>query len=98
MFKQIALVAAAAALISGGAGPAHAFFTECTAVKNVQALDRPQGIVIGRFAEIKTGEKLAVRDTYQDWAFVLRYDLGREQYGWVRQTTLDMCTKRDGTP
>jgi hypothetical protein len=97
----LASVAAAGVLALGAtvASPAFAFFTECTATKNIEMLDRPQGMTMGRWLPIEKGQKVAVRDTYQDWYFVLHYTNGdRGEYGWVQRATLTNCQKQDGTP
>jgi hypothetical protein len=40
------------------AHPAFAFYTECTATKDVDGLNRPQGNIIGRWSPVKKGERL----------------------------------------
>jgi hypothetical protein len=95
--RAIILAAAIAGISS--ITPAYAFFTECTATKDVEMVDRPQGGTIGRWSPIKKGEKVAIRDTYQDWSFVLHFVYGnKEQYGWVQNATLANCRRQEGTP
>lgn len=92
------LLLAAAALVTF-ATPLHAFYTECTVTKDIETMDRPHGITMGRWSPLKKGGKVAVRDTYQDWVFVLHFsDDGHEEYGWVPRNVLDNCKSQEGTP
>jgi hypothetical protein len=98
LFMKKQLLLAAAALVSF-ATPSHAFYTECTVKKDIEAMDRPHGITMGRWSPLKKGEKVAVRDTYQDWVFVLHFpDGGQGEYGWVPRNILDNCKSQEGTP
>jgi hypothetical protein len=76
MSKSLLASVAAAGVLALGAtvtSRALAFFTECTATKNKEIVDRPQGMTMGRWSPIEKGQKVSVRDTYQDWYFVLHY-------------------------
>ncbi|WP_316194491.1 hypothetical protein [Bradyrhizobium sp. SZCCHNRI3052] len=91
MSKMMLLLAAAAALT---ASPASAFYTECTAIKEIELLNRPDGRTDPRFEPVAKGDKVAFRDEYQGWWFVIHDGT----YGWVQKSDLTKCKKMDGTP
>jgi hypothetical protein len=91
------MTTAALALLTTGA---QAFWTECTVNKEIDAVDRPHGENGSpRWETLAKGTKIALRDTYQDWAFVShRRDEGNEEYGWVPRGILSNCKPQEGTP
>jgi hypothetical protein len=78
--------------------PAQASFTECTVKKGIDILNRPDGHLEGRFTPLEKGEKVAIRDTYQDWVFVLHFVTDHNEYGWIKRNSVDSCKAMDGTP
>ena len=93
--KTLVAVIASALLVS----PSYAFFTECTATQNMHGTNRPGGkIYMPRWSPIAKGSKIAVMDTYRDWAFVLQHVDDHEEYKWVPRASLMNCHGEDGTP
>jgi hypothetical protein len=81
---------------------ANAFYTECTVTKETPLANRPNGSSDPRFSVVRKGDKVAFRDRYEDWWFVLHHINGDEnstgEYGWIHKSVLTDCQKRDGTP
>jgi hypothetical protein len=61
-------------------------------------LNRPGGSTVGRWTPLERDAKVAIRDTYQDWVFVLHWVDDQQQYGWVLRNALDKCRVQEGTP
>jgi hypothetical protein len=80
------------------ATPAHAFYTECTVQADTQPVNRPGGNTEPRWSPLEKGDKVAIRDTYQDWVFVYRYQDESAHYYWVRRNVLRNCREQEGTP
>jgi hypothetical protein len=82
---------------------AHAFYTECTVTKEMHLANRPNGSSDPRFGIIKKGDKVAFRDKYKDWWFVLHYNYDGKilvdvNYGWIPRSVLTDCQQQEGTP
>ena len=89
------LAAAAFLLLSTAADAAH---TQCTALKELDRLNRPDGdqAVRGSTA-IEKGERVAFLDSHGDWWFV--WSANKEwAAGWVPRNALGSCRKVEGTP
>ncbi|NOJ39072.1 hypothetical protein [Bradyrhizobium australiense] len=93
------LLLAAAALIALPVA-SHAAYTECTVPKETELANRPGGQTEPRWLPIEKGQKVAIRDTYRDWVFVVHFgkDSGESVYGWVQRSDLANCRAREGTP
>jgi len=70
---RVILATIAAAAIAGFTltSLARAFYTECTVIKDTQLSIRPDGPTEPRYAPINEGDKVAFRNRYQKWWFVL---------------------------
>jgi hypothetical protein len=96
----IAILLATAALSS----PTHAIYTECTLQNDIDAATRPNGFTVPRWKMLEKGEKVAIRETHQNWVFVHRWIQGgrggggHAEYGWVPRNTLLNYQAREGTP
>lgn len=91
------IVTGAAALAAMAASsPAMAFYTECTVAQDTLLSIRPDGPTEPRYAPVSKGDKVAFRGRYEGWWFVLHGD--HPDYGWLRQSVLIDCQKREGTP
>ena len=76
-----------------------AFYTECTVTKDTQLSIRPNGPTEPRYATVNKGDKVAFRDRYQGWWFVLHYSgQSSVDYGWLPENVLTNCQKQEGTP
>jgi hypothetical protein len=80
------------------ATPAMAFYTECTVTRDMDLATRPNGPYEPRYRLINKGDKVAYRQKYQGWWFVLHAKDGAVDYGWVPQNVLSNCTAQEGTP
>ena len=78
--------------------PASAFYTECTVTKDTELANRPGGQTEPRYMSVNKGDKVAFRDKYQDWWFVMHAKDGSTDYGWLPENVLTKCKKMDGTP
>jgi hypothetical protein len=78
--------------------PALAFYTECSATKDMGLATRPDGPTEPRYQRIEKGDKLAFRNSYKDWWFVLPYKGDTTEYGWVPRNALTDCQRQEGTP
>jgi hypothetical protein len=67
-------------------------------VKEIEAVSRPGGQTQPRWRPLEKREKVAIRDVYQDWVFVLHFVDEHEEYGWVPRAALMRCQAKDGTP
>jgi hypothetical protein len=47
---------------------------------------------------IDKGDKVAFRDSYQGWWFVMHAKDGTVDYGWAPQDVLSNCSRQEGTP
>lgn len=47
---------------------------------------------------VDKGDKVAFRDKYQEWWFVMHSKDGITDYGWLPENVLTRCKKMDGTP
>ena len=47
---------------------------------------------------VNKGDKVAVRDEYQDWWFVMHSSDGSTDYGWLPKKVLTRCKQMEGTP
>lgn len=88
----------ASAALTALTAPASAFYTECTVAKDTELANRPGGQTEPRYMPVNKGDKVAFRDKYQDWWFVMHYADGRTDYGWLPQNVLTRCKKMEGTP
>lgn len=95
--KKVLLTAAALTAVPA---LAHASYTECTVPKETELANRPGGQTDPRWLPIEKGQKVAIRDTYRDWVFVVHFDKdsGGSAYGWVQRNDLANCRAKDGTP
>jgi hypothetical protein len=89
---------AIAALSLAMQAPAQAVYTECSVTKDTSIVNRPNGNADPRWSSLKKGDKVAIRDIYQDWRFVFFRDLGENQYGWLPKSVLINCERQEGTP
>jgi hypothetical protein len=94
MLKFLLAGAAVIALIS----PASASYTECRVAKDTELANRPGGQIEPRYLPVNKGDKIAFRDKYQDWWFVMHAIEERTDYGWLPENVLTRCKKMDGTP
>ncbi|MCP1762373.1 hypothetical protein [Bradyrhizobium japonicum] len=78
----------------------HASYTECTMPKETELANRPGGQTEPRWLPIEKDQKVAIRDTFRDWVFVVHFDKdsGESVYGWVQRNDLASCRAKDGTP
>jgi hypothetical protein len=77
---------------------ASAFYTECTVSKEAELSNRPGGQTEPRYMPVDKGDKVAFRDKYQDWWFVMHSKDGTTDYGWLPESVLTRCKKMEGTP
>jgi hypothetical protein len=80
-----------------------AFYTECAVTKEMELATRPGGPTEPRYRIINKGDKVAFRNNYQNWWFVMHAvhnddDSWTVNYGWVPQSVLTNCQEREGTP
>jgi hypothetical protein len=94
MMKHIVATVAVLALT----GPASAFYTECTVSKDTELANRPDGPTEPRYMPVDKSDKVAFRDKYQDWWFVMHSKDGSTDYGWLPASVLTRCKKMEGTP
>jgi hypothetical protein len=80
------------------ATPAMAFYTECTVKRDMALASRPNGPSEPRYMGIDKGDKVAYRQSYQGWWFVMHAKNDAVDYGWVRQKVLSNCKAQEGTP
>jgi hypothetical protein len=94
--KNLLLVCAAVLITT----PAMALYTECTVPKDMELATRPNGPTEPRYRLIHKGDKVAFRNSYKHWWFVMHDadDNGTVDYGWIPHNVLTDCQKRDGTP
>lgn len=78
--------------------PANAFYTECTVSKEAELANRPGGNIDPRFQPVEKGDKVAFRDKFEGWWFVMHSKDGITDYGWLPENILTRCKKMDGTP
>jgi hypothetical protein len=103
MFRsKMTMSVLSAALALACTSPAMAFYTECSVTKDTRLLNRPNGWAEPRFAQVDKGDKVAFRDRYQKWWFVLHV-VGEApnmsaDYGWISENVLTDCQPKDGTP
>jgi hypothetical protein len=79
------------------ATPAMALYTECTVTRDMDLATRPNGPSEPRYRRIEKGDKIAYRQSYQGWWFVMHAKDDSVDYGWVPQNVLSNCTAREGT-
>ena len=91
------LLLATAAVVASSA-PSYASYTECTVRKDTDLVNRPGGLTEPRWSPLEKGGKVAIRDTYRDWVFVVHFVDDRGEYGWVPRNALVTCQAKDGTP
>ena len=77
---------------------AWAFYTECSVTKETTLSIRPNGPTEPRYMPVKKGDKVAYRNSYRDWWFVMHADGDKTDYGWLPQNVLANCQKMEGTP
>ena len=95
---QLLMVGAIAAVINAITTSASASYTECTVTKDTQLAIRPGGPSEPRYAPVNKGDKVAYRNQYQAWWFVLHYSDNNADYGWLPRAILGNCHGREGTP
>jgi hypothetical protein len=88
----------AAAAVAAFATPSYASYTECAVQKDTDMVNRPGGSTDPRWSPLEKGNKVAIRDTYRDWVFVVHFVDDRSEYGWVPRDALVKCQPREGTP
>jgi hypothetical protein len=71
--------------------------------KDIKLAIRPNGPTEPRYAQINQGDKVAFRNRYQDWLFVLHYGHDGDvqtgvDYGWIPENVLTNCQEQEGTP
>jgi len=93
--KKVLLVTATVIVFTR---PTLASYTECVALKETELVNRPRGRTDPRWPPLDKGNKVAIRDTYRDWAFVVHFVDDRDEYGWVPRSALTNCKTREGTP
>jgi len=95
-----AQVLMAIAIAAAMTTPAAAFYTECTVTKDTELAIRPDGPSEPRYyMPVSKGDKVAYRNQYQNWWFVLHYSGGdTTDYGWLPRAILKNCHAVDGTP
>ena len=95
--KRMLITVAALALLWTAA---HASYTECIVKQDTETLNRPNGTHDPRWSNLSKGERVAIRDVFQDWAFVTFYTDRAEgyEYGWLPRSVLTSCKMREGTP
>jgi hypothetical protein len=98
MIRHLTTIAAAALALLAIPLPAHAFYTECTVRKTVDAVNRPGGSADPRWLPLERGAKVAIRDTYQDWIFVTYVGEAHYEYRWLPRSAVDHCASQEGTP
>lgn len=84
--------------VVGLTAPASAFYTECTVTKDIELANRPGGQTEPRYQPVDKGDKVAFRDKYQEWWFVMHSKDGITDYGWLPENVVTRCKKMDGTP
>ena len=81
------------------ATPATAFYTECTVTKDTELSIRPGGPSEPRYMPVNKGDKVAYRNSYQDWWFVMHASGDSAvDYGWLPRNVLTNCHQMEGTP
>ena len=88
----------ATAAVVAFATASHASYTECIVQKDTDLVTRPGGPPEPRWSPLEKGEKVAIRDTYRDWVFVVHFVDDRGDYGWLPRNTLINCQAKEGTP
>ena len=89
------LAAAPIVLLATSANAAH---TQCTALRELPRLNRPDGdLAVRGSTDIEKGEKVNFLDSYGDWWFVWSANK-TSAAGWVPRSALGNCRKMDGTP
>ena len=88
----------AAALVALVPTSSRAFYTECSVQKDIELANRPGGQTEPRWVPLEKGNKVAIRDTYQDWVFVLHWTGDSSEYGWLPRNALASCRPKEGTP
>jgi hypothetical protein len=63
-----------------------AFYTECTVTKDTVLSIRPGGPTEPRYTSVDKGDKVAFRNSYQDWWFVMHAKDGIVDYGCFHET------------
>jgi hypothetical protein len=76
--------------------PAMAYYTECSAKKDIELSIRPDGPSDPRWPSLKQGDKVGFRNSYRGWWFIVASDSGT--YGWIRRSDLTDCKPHEGTP
>ena len=86
--------------VVAAASPATAFYTECAVTKDTVLANRPGGLTEPRYQSVSKGDKVAFRDSYQNWWFVMHATDGGAivDYGWLPKNVLTNCGKQEGTP
>jgi hypothetical protein len=69
---------------------------------------RPDGPTEPRYEIIRKGDKVAFRNKYKNWWFVLHTSVDPDncnvnkgctiEYGWIPQSVLTDCQNQEGTP
>jgi hypothetical protein len=98
MMRIWGTTALTALLLASVATPAMAVFTECSVTRDVELANRPEGRSDPRFPIVEAGGKVAIRDRFGGWRFVVYYRGDETTYGWLPQTVLTNCRSREGTP
>jgi hypothetical protein len=49
-------------------------------------------------APLEKGGKIAIRDSFRDWTFVVHFDKGQSVYGWMQRNDLVSYQSKEGTP
>ena len=97
--RKLLLGTIAATLLA--ATPAVAFYTECSITKETALATRPNGPTEPRYMIVNKGDKVAFRQSYRGWWFVLHWDGvqgGQVDYGWIPLSVLINCQPKEGTP
>jgi hypothetical protein len=98
MNKLLLAASAVVALVT----PAMATYTECTVTKEISLASRPGGPSEPRYLTVNKGDKVAYRQSYQGWWFVMHAthadDSWTVDYGWIPQKVLTNCKPMEGTP
>ena len=95
--KRLSLITATV-IVSLAAAPAVAIYTECTVTKDMDLATRPNGPSEPRYIRIAKGDKVAFRQSYQDWWFVMHAKGPMIDYGWIPKNVLSNCEEQEGTP
>jgi hypothetical protein len=87
----------AAGVVMAFATSSHAAHTACTVKQDTATLNRPGGNQEPRWPRLQKGEEIAIRDIFQDWAFITFF-IDDYEYGWVPRNVLINCQLKEGTP